>query len=134
MFRAKSYVESINELKDLDSNSTDVIETIYKLKGLEKDGFDLLNTVPDNGATCSVQMKFYITAIIDRAKEHCDYCIEINVNKENPSDMNVSVQRVDNFKVNFRRILYCQISRGTQLPETRLAHLDRYFFSNNSNI
>lgn len=89
-FRAKTYVESINQLKDLDSNLTDVIEILDKIKELEKNGFDLLNTVPDNGATCSVQVKFYITAIIDRAKEHCDYCIKLNVNKENPVDMNVS--------------------------------------------
>lgn len=96
-FRAKSYVESINELKDLDSNLTDVIEILDKIKELEKKGFDLLNTVPDNGATCSVQVKFYITAIIDRAKEQCDYCIEIHVNKENPVDMNVSWRRKSSY-------------------------------------
>lgn len=74
----------------MNSTSSDVIEILNEINGLEKNGFDLLNTVPDNGATCSVQVKFYITAIIDRAKEQCDYCIELNVNKENPSEMNVS--------------------------------------------
>lgn len=89
-FRARSYVEPVDELQDLDSNSTEVISMFDKIKELEKNGFDLLNTVPDNGATCSIQVKFYITAIIDRAKEQCDYCVLRNVNKENSTDLNVS--------------------------------------------
>lgn len=88
-FRAKTYVESINELKDLNANLPDVIEIYDKIKELERSGVDLLNTVPDNGATCSVQVKFYITAIVDRAKEQCDFCIQTNVDKENPTMMTV---------------------------------------------
>lgn len=76
----------------MNSSQSDVIEILNEIKELERNGFDLLNTVPDNGATCSVQVKFYINAIIDRAKEQIDYCIEVNVNKENPSEMNVSIE------------------------------------------
>lgn len=92
-FRAKTYVESINELNDLNQEQSDVIEIVDKIKELEQKGFDLLNTIPDNGATCSVQVKYYISAIIDRAKEQCDYCIEKSVKKESPSEMNVSNKR-----------------------------------------
>lgn len=89
-FRAKTYVESIDELKDLDQNLPDVIETYDKLKELEKSGSDILTTVPDDGTTCSVQLKFYTKAIVDRAKEQCDFCIQANVSKESPVVMNVS--------------------------------------------
>lgn len=79
----------------MNQTSPDVIEIVDKIKELEKNGFDLLNTVPDNGATCSVQAKFYISAIVDRAKEQCDYCIEMNVSKEKPSEMNVSCEKLN---------------------------------------
>lgn len=89
-FRAQTYVESINELKDLDANLPDVLDIFDKIRELEKSGSELLMSVPDNGATCSVQVKFYINAIIDRAKEQCDFCVQLNVSKETPSVMNVS--------------------------------------------
>lgn len=90
-FRAKSYVEPVDGLQDLNANSTDVMSVFEKIKDLEQAGFDLLNTVPDNDATCSVQVKYYISTIINRAKEQCDYCVVRHVNRENLTELNVSV-------------------------------------------
>lgn len=89
-FRAKNYVEPIDELQDLDSNSTEVMSILAKIQELDKNGFDLLNTVPDNGATCSIQVKFSISAIVDRAKEQCDYCVAKHLTKDNSTILNVS--------------------------------------------
>lgn len=91
VFRAKSYIEPIEHLQDLDANSTDVINIFEKINELDKNGFDLLNRVPDNNARCSVQVKFYINKIIERAKEQCDYCVVKNLNQENRKEFNVSM-------------------------------------------
>lgn len=77
----------------MDSNLPNVIEILDKIRELESNGSDLIEKVPDNESTCSVQVKFYVSAIIDRAKEQCDYCIEMNLDKEKPTDMNVSCKR-----------------------------------------
>lgn len=77
-------------MRDLDPKLPDVIEIFDKIKELENSGFDLLNTIPDG--TCSVQVKYFISAIIVRAKEQCDFCIQTNVGKENPTMMNVCIK------------------------------------------
>lgn len=84
------YEEPVEKLEDLDPRSEDVIAILGQIKDLEKKGFDLLNTVPENGATCSIQVKFYITAVINRAKEQSDYCVLKNVKKETRRELNVS--------------------------------------------
>lgn len=89
-FRAKFYVAPVNNLNDLNENSSDVIDVFEKIKELEKNGFDMLNRVPDNGATCSVQVKYFISAIVERAKEQCDYCVEKHLKKDNRLELNVS--------------------------------------------
>lgn len=89
-FRARNSVEPINNIEDLDQKSSNVTNIFDQVKEMEKKGFDMLNKVPDNGATCSIQVKYYITTIIQQAKEQCDYCVERNVNKENPLNLNVS--------------------------------------------
>lgn len=50
-----------------------------------------MNTVPDNHATCSVQVKFYISAIVQRAKEQTNYCVVKHLHKDSRREMNVSV-------------------------------------------
>lgn len=89
-FRAKYYDEPVEKLEDLDPRSEDVIAILSQIKDLEKKGFDLLNTVPENGATCSIQLKFYITAVVNRAKEQSDYCVLRNLKKETRRELNVS--------------------------------------------
>lgn len=90
-FREKNYVKVIAYLNDLNPNSNNMIEILNKITELDKNGFDLLNQVPENGATCAIQVKFYITAIINRAKEQCDYCVKKHVKEANRFDMNVCV-------------------------------------------
>lgn len=93
-FRDKHYVEPINDLQDLDANSDDVKDVYEKIDELEKRGLELRNRVADNGATCSIQVRYYIKEIIERAKEHCDYCVLKNLNKGDEStlnDLNVSI-------------------------------------------
>ncbi|XP_031624148.1 uncharacterized protein LOC116341313 [Contarinia nasturtii] len=87
-FRAKYYVEPVNDLSDLNETSIDVIGVFEKIKELEKRGFDMLNLVPDNGATCSIQVKYYISTIIERAKEQIDYCVEKHLNIDNRLELN----------------------------------------------
>lgn len=108
-FRAETYVKSIDELRDLDANA-DVIEIFDKIKELENSGFDLQNAVPDDG-TCSVQVRYFITAIIKRAREQCDFCIQTNVDKENPTIMNVCTVKNWEFFIAFGmsqiNLLFC---------------------------
>lgn len=89
-FRAKNYVETVDELKDLNQTSNEVIGIYDKIKELQQKGYDMLVTVPDNGATCSIKVKYHITTFIERAKEHCDDCIEANLEDESPLELNVS--------------------------------------------
>lgn len=89
-FRAKYYEEPIDKLDDLNPTSEDVIEIYDKIAELEKKGFDVLGQVPDNGATCSIQIKFYINAIIERAKEQINYCVLKYLIKESRRELNVS--------------------------------------------
>lgn len=91
-FRAKNYIEPVNELNDLNPKSEDVIGVNNQIEELEKKGFDMLNRVPQNDATCSIQIKYYITAAINSAKEQCDYCVERHlVENENRLEMNVRI-------------------------------------------
>lgn len=92
-FRAKIYIEPIDDLGDLNPKSKDVIDIVERLNALEKKGFDVLNTVPDNNATCSIQVKYFITSTIERAKRICNYCIEKHVNKDLEGRLELNVRR-----------------------------------------
>lgn len=86
----KNHVEPIDDLNDLNGSSTDVNGILAKIDELKRSGFDLLNRVPDNGAICSIKLKYYIPATISHARKQCDYCVARYVNKESPLELNVS--------------------------------------------
>lgn len=88
-FRAKHYIPPINGSSDLNQKSEDVISVVGKLHDLEKKAFDILNTVPDNNATCSIQVKYSIKGIIQRTKKQLNNCIVNNANQENRLELNV---------------------------------------------
>lgn len=89
-FRAKNRVVVVDELRDLNQNSTDVIAVYDKMKQLEQKGFELVVTVPDSGATCSVKVRYHISTIIERSKQECDDCVVANLEKEHQTELNVS--------------------------------------------
>lgn len=83
----------MDSLLDLEPNSQDIKFVFDKIKELDSKGKKLLALVPDNFATCSIQAKYYIKAIIQRAKEHCDNCVLKHLNEEdsaNRKNLNVS--------------------------------------------
>lgn len=91
LFREKQHEEPIDDLHDLEGDSDDIKEVIGKIKALDDKALNLRNRVADNGFTCSIQVKYYITEIVQRTKELCDYCVVQHLNKEEPSKIfNVS--------------------------------------------
>lgn len=88
-FRAKYFITPINGLGDLNQKSEEVANVVDKLKKLEKKASEILGGVPDNDSTCSIQVKYNINAIVQRAKKQCNCCIASHKNNENRLELNV---------------------------------------------
>lgn len=73
----------------LNKQSDDVKGIFSKIDELRKKGYDMLSSVPAQKGTCKTKVKYRVDAIMDRATELSDQCIELNVEAVPTHEINV---------------------------------------------
>lgn len=100
-FRAHNNVASIDELKDLNQQSNDVLGIYAKFSELEIKGNELVTLSHDYTSACTTKIVWHTQDTFKRAKEYSDQCVAQNLDDKSTLELNVSVSIVFMLHVNF---------------------------------